>query len=46
MTVLELLLVFSQINVEAWVRKAVKAKLQEPDVDIFDPAQNQVSFLS
>ena len=37
---------FPQINVEAWVRNAVKEKLQEPDVDIFDPAQNQVSSLT
>lgn len=35
----------NEINVEAWVRKAVKAKLDEPDADIFEPAQNQVYLL-
>ena len=35
-------LILFKINVEAWVRKAVQAKLQKPDADIFEPAQNQV----
>lgn len=34
-----------EVNVEAWVRKAIEANLEVPSPNIFDPAQTQVYLL-
>eukprot|EP00112_Aurelia_sp_Birch-Aquarium-sp1_P003020 Seg1338.9 transcript_id=Seg1338.9/GoldUCD/mRNA.D3Y31 product="Regulator of G-protein signaling 19" protein_id=Seg1338.9/GoldUCD/D3Y31 len=35
----------NEVNVEAWIRKGIEEKLEQPPPDIFDPAQTQVYLL-